>query len=100
MSSGPETQELEVQHGQSKFKIRGSDWLSMVGIGAAVLLVYLVLEHKSDAQAGGKELAQAMKEMTAAQIKGVEAQRELNCLISIPQERRETSADFCRRVAR
>lgn len=94
------TQELEVSHGQSKFKIRGSDWLSMVGIGAGVLLVYLVLEHKADVHASSKELSQVMKEMTAAQIKGVEAQRELNCLISLPQERRENSIEFCRRIAR
>ena len=100
MSNGPETQELEVQHGQSKIKIRGSDWLTLLGVAVGVLLLYMVFEHKADAQAGSQSLAVAVREMTAAQMKGVEAQREMNCLIAIPPERREGQMEFCKRIAR
>ena len=96
--NGP--QDLEVSHGQSKVRIRGSDWLSLFGVAVGVLVLYMLFEHKTDAQAGGKDLVMVVREMTAAQMKGVEAQREMNCLISLPQERREKEADFCKRISR
>lgn len=66
------------------------------------LLGYALWEHKADAAIQNNTLRDAIKEMTQVQKQGVEAQRELNCLIvyrgsnTTPAE----VAEFCKRVSR
>lgn len=47
--------------------------------------------HAAETRDSSKELVTALREMT-------QAAREQNCLISMPQDRRD--ADLCRRIAR
>lgn len=106
-----EPQELELQAGDKKLKIRGSDWLSLFGVAVGVLVLYMVFEHKQDAKEGGAQFAGAVKEMVTAQkeqskeLYGIQremvsAQREQNCLIAFTQDQRKEQAEFCKRMAR
>lgn len=97
-------QELEVAAGDKKIKLRGSDLLTSVigmvmctGLG---LFGYVLWDHKTDAKEVGGALASAINQMTQAQREMIQAQREQNCLISLPPDRREQQAAFCRNVTR
>ena len=76
--------------------------VALCGIG------YLVWEHKSDARAGGLEIANAMKAAQAdssAALKDVAAsQRLFACIIAQPQESRMTEFanenSFCGRMSK
>lgn len=98
------SQELEVTSGDKKFKLRGSDLLtSVIGMivsSGLVLIGYVLYEHKSDAHTRDGEIITVVKEMSAIAKEGVTAQREMNCLISLPQDLREKQSEFCKRVAR
>lgn len=58
---------------------------------AVVMLGYAFWMHAADTKDASRELVQALKE-------GTQAAREQNCLISMPQERRDP--ELCRRIAR
>ena len=93
-------QELEIASGDKKLKIRGSDWLSLFGVAVGVLVLYMVFEHKTDEKDYRAQFTAAVKELTVFQREMVAAQREQNCLISVPQGEREKQVEFCRRMAR
>ena len=78
---------------------------------AAAVLLYT---HVVEAKDVGKETAQALKEnnrevaavlketqkeMTQILREMARATREQNCLLSVPQERRQAMAETCRRIA-
>jgi len=75
-------------------------YLSAIGLFVSALVAYVLWEHKSDAKESNKLLRDAIDAMTDAQKEGVAAQREMNCLIIVPQELREKQADICRRIVR
>lgn len=93
-------QELELQAGDKKIKIRGSDWLSLFGVAVGVLVLYMVFEHKGEEKDYRKEFITAVKEVAVGQREMVSAQREQNCLIAVPADQREKQVEFCRRMAR
>ena len=99
MANGVE-QELEVAAGDKKIKIRGSDWLTIVGVAVGVLVLYMLFEHKNDAKDASNQFAGVVKEMVVAQKEMVSAQREQNCLIAFSQEVREKNSEFCKRLSR
>lgn len=86
------------------------------GIDAIVVMTFIAVvisgtltgvflwEHKNQAIDGEKALTAAIKELTRAARSGNSAQREMNCLISLPQEKREqefnTPNGFCKRLTR
>ena len=100
----PAAQELELSAGDKRIKIRGSDIITLIGVAVMAITVYMLFEHKKDAKDATTGMIAAVKEMTATNIRMVEAQREMNCLIALPQERRErefTASDsFCKRISR
>lgn len=53
----------------------------------------LFVTHASDTKEASKELSLALKEIT-------QAAREQNCLISLPQDRRQANAELCKRISR
>lgn len=114
----PEVQEtVEADTAIGKFKISGANvtsiavYATLIGV---VLLVWVLYGHAGDAKEGAKavaaelrdankEVAQALKESNkeiSATLKEMSrATREQNCLLSIPQEKRERLAETCRRIA-
>ena len=107
--------EVEVAAGDKKIKIRGSDALTaIIGMLVCSGLTYLgatLITHMDESRASALAFAKvnadaaaamllAVKEMTLAQRDGVQAQREMNCLIALPQDKREREMDFCKRIAR
>lgn len=87
-------QEIEAKlPGGASLKVRGSDILGVAIMVVVLLLAYVVWEHKMDSKDLSTQLTNAVKEM-------VQAVRESNCLQSLPQERRERDAEFCKRVTR
>ena len=98
------TQELEIGAGNKKLKLRGSDLLTsvigMIVCSGLVLLGYVLYEHKTDARERDGEIITVIKEMTGVAKEGVIAQREMNCIIQMPQDVREKNADLCRRLSR
>ena len=100
MAEENSVQELEVASGSNRLKIRGSDWLSLLGVAVGVLLIYMVYEHKTDAKDASIQFQTVVKEMVVAQRDMVSAQREQNCLIAFSQEVRERNSEFCKRMAR
>ena len=103
MSEETSQQELEIGAGDKKFKLRGSDLLTsvigMIVCSGLVLLGYVLYEHKTDAKATSGEFVLTIKEMTNISKEGIKVQRELNCLIALPQELREKNVEFCKRMA-
>ena len=101
---GSGQQELEIGAGDKKFKLRGSDLLTsvigMIVCSGLVLLGYVLYEHKGDAKSRDGEIITVIKEMTGVAKEGVIAQREMNCLIALPQDMREKQTDFCKRMSR
>ena len=97
-------QELEIGAGDKKLKLRGSDLLTsvigMIVCSGLVLILYIIFIHKEDAKDHGQAVVQAVKDMGQTAKEGVMVQRELTCIISLPQEQREKNQDFCKRMAR
>ncbi len=60
--------------------------LTMATLICIVLIGYTLWHHVAQADATLKEM--------------VQAQREQNCLIAIPEVQRESKADFCKRITR
>ena len=104
MAEADAQEELEVSAGDKKIKIRGSDLLTSVigmvmctGLG---LFGYVLWEHKTDARETAAILSAAINQMTTAQREMTQAQREQNCLIALPQDKRERQAMFCKNITR
>jgi len=82
------------------FHVKGVD---IVGIGTFVvvgIIAYALWNHKDEARDIGANFSAAVKEMTAAQVQMVQAQREQNCLLIYPQDKREAAYETCKRVSR
>ena len=105
MSENPGTpQELEIASGDKKLKIIGTDLivplLSILVCSGLILIGYVLYEHKQDSKDQGSAVVGAIKEMGQIAREGVVAQREMNCIIALPQEQREKNVELCRRLAR
>lgn len=88
-----EQSEIELAAGDKRLKIRSSD---MIGAGTFVvvcLLGYAFYLHSMDTKETNQLLISVLKDMA-------QAQREQNCLIALPQDRRERESEFCKRVTR
>lgn len=98
-----EREEASITTPAGSLSLKGKNtatYLAALGLFLAALVAYVLFEHKGDAEESNKLLVKAIEEMTAAQKDGVAAQREMNCLISVPQELRERQAAFCKNIAR
>ena len=95
---------------------------TVFGFVLLVLLAWIAWNHQVEAKDNDKAIVQILKEnnaLTAAalkettekqnrilekmsdqQQKTVEALRETNCLLGLPQDRRANSAEFCKRISR
>ena len=66
---------------------------TVLGFILTALIAWTLYNHSSDTKDASKELATALREQT-------QAAREQNCLISLPQERREQNSEICKRISR
>jgi len=66
--------------------------------------VYILFTHQADAREGGKEVAlvlkESNKELSEVLKELARATREQNCLLSLPQEKRNENVELCKRIAR
>lgn len=108
-----------------KLKVSGATVNTIFTVFGSILLVLLcwvAWNHQVDAKDNDKSVIVILKEnnkvvaealrdnnaatnkilekMSEQQQKTVEAIRESNCLLGLPQERRANSAEFCKRISR
>jgi hypothetical protein len=94
MAERVEEAELEIAGQKIHLRSVALNTLVTIFIAVAVALIgYVLWTHVSQAEKRDAVMADAFKDM-------VQAQREQNCLISIPEKDREQKADFCKRVTR
>lgn len=74
--------------------------LSAIGV---CLLAYMLFIHGEQAKETNAAVAASIKELASAQRNSVAAQREMTCIISLPQEKREAEFaapyGFCKRMS-
>ena len=115
MPDQPEIVEADTALGKFKISSANMNNLMTVLIFVAVVLGgWQLWAHAGDAKESGKAIAQelkeankavaqelkeANKEMTMILREMARATREQNCLLSVPQERRQAMAETCRRIA-
>ena len=92
-------QVIEVEAGGVKARAKNYRIIDIVWIGIALcgaLGLYIVSQHDQQTRENGTALASAIREFAAAQ-------REMACIISLPQEERERQyvlpGSFCKRMA-
>lgn len=91
--------DVDVQVAGQKVRLKNVKSLNTVATISTLIIAcvamaggYLMLSaHAAETKDASKELVTALKEMT-------QAAREQNCLISMPQDRRDP--ELCRRIAR
>jgi hypothetical protein len=83
--------------GGFKIRARGYDLLVTASVVVVGLVAYMLYEHKSETATSTALLTGAIRELSAAQ-------REMTCVISLPQERRELEFNspnsLCKRISR
>lgn len=83
---------------------RMSEFIAILCLCLLFLLSYVLWEHKAEAKTDSTNLAEVIKGMTVAQQSMVQAQREQNCLLSLPPEKREreyfSPNSFCKQISR
>lgn len=81
-----QTQELSVTTPLGSFSTKGSkrmgELIAALALILGFLIAYALYEHKIESAAYGLKLSEAIKDLA-------QSQRELTCIISLPQERRE-----------
>ena len=70
-----------------------SNFIAILSLVVLALIGYAMWEHKGDTKSKDDALLETLQEM-------VQAQREQNCLIALPQNDRERNSEFCKRVSR
>lgn len=102
--NGDEIKSIEAETPLGKFKATGSrlnDLLTTLCTLAVILLVYMVNTHtnnaKEELQKVSLNFIAVMKEQTLELRKITRLQREQNCLIAIPPDRR--NPELCRRLS-
>jgi len=101
MSAEPEgNSELSADTALGKFKVTSPNMnmlFTVLTFVAALWAVWLVMEQRAEAKAREDKLASAITEMAMAQ-------REMNCLTAMPQDKREreynSQNSFCKQMAR
>ena len=66
---------------------------TMTTLVVAILIAYGGWMHSTEAKENNKDIAKELKEVA-------KAAREQNCLLSLPQERRQENVEVCKRISR
>jgi len=111
--------------GGAGVRAKGYRLMDVVALASVLVVGYVAVlthAHTADEKDSAKTVAEALKESnktianalkesnvnTAEAIKGMAAEqrrattvlREMNCLLSLPPDRRVNAQDFCKRIAR
>jgi hypothetical protein len=73
---------------------KGKKMAEVISVGLLLLcgvLAYAFWQHKDDTKETSNQIVTAIKEMSLATRANVEAQREMNCLLSLPPDKREAA---------
>lgn len=92
----PRIEEATIEIAGQKINLKGMAVNTVLTVAVALGVVFIgtiLMQHVSQAATREENFAKALFEM-------VQAQREQNCLIAIPEAQREAKADFCKRVTR
>lgn len=83
---------------------RMAEFIAVLSLCLLFLMGYVLWEHKAEAKEDARSLASVIGKMTEAQTSMVQAQREQNCLLSLPPEKREreyfSTNSFCKQISR
>lgn len=91
--------ELKTAFGTARYTgKRMSELIAILSLVSLVMVGMALWKHSAEASANSETLRQAFRDMTIVQEKMLEAQREQNCLIALPQDRRDINV--CRRIVR
>ena len=98
MDDGNGSAEITTPIGSVRFGgKRMAEIIAVMSLCLLGVLAFVLFEHMADTKASGKELTAAVREMASAQ-------REMACIISLPEDRREreyaSPNSFCRSMAR
>ncbi len=108
MSEEDNTSELtaEVGPGGLKFGGKSKQMAELVAIVSAVgtiLVAYMLWTHDASSKDRDKAYSDAIAKLAAAQERTVAATREMTCIISLPQDKREqefaSPFGLCKRVS-
>lgn len=89
-------EEANLEVAGQKIQLKSVALNTVLTLACALGVAYtalIVTQHNAQAATREDTFAKALGEM-------VQAQREQNCLISIPEAQREAKAEFCKRVTR
>ena len=101
MSDQPQNgQEVELQAGDKKIRIRGSDMLGLINMLCLGIALYGGWSHVEAAKEGQKAVADAIREQAKAQVVMVRAMQEANCLnrLTPEQKKRFEEIQFCKQI--
>lgn len=83
---------------------RAAEFISVllaIGVG---IMGYVLYDHKLDARDDDAALTAALNRLSESQDHMVQAQRELTCMLSLPQDKREAEFNspngLCKRLSR
>lgn len=79
---------------------RTAEIISILCLALMFLLSYVVYEHKTDTKDMGNQFISAVKELTVATRDNVQAQRVMNCLLTLDQKDRREALATCERLAK
>ena len=93
----PDENSVSIETNVGRIRLYGANIVAGATLVSVIVIGVFVYEHRVDAKLGTGELTAAIREMTASQ-------REMNCLISMPQDKREAAYmaenSLCKRLAR
>ena len=95
-------QEIDLQAGDKKLRIRGSDILGVAQLVVICLCAWVLYKHDAEAAEKNANIVQVIKEQTQVQRETLIAQREANCLnrLTPEQKKRVDEIEFCRNLGR
>ncbi|HYR35952.1 MAG TPA: hypothetical protein VEQ87_16795 [Burkholderiales bacterium] len=96
-----EVEEVSGEIAGQKFSLKSlslNTLLTLVGVLGVVGLCALMWTHLDESKESSRAMIDAIKELTVSQREQTVVAREQNCLISLPQDRRDP--ELCRRIAR
>lgn len=96
----PQTEEVEADLKNLRFRVRGSDLLGGATLIGVIFTGYVLWQHMSDTHEAYKDFVSAIKEQVVAIKEQTVATREQNCLQRFSESERGKQADFCKAIAR
>lgn len=108
MENQRDASELEVAVGDKKLRLTTkyiAELISLLLIAVTGVSTTLLYQHTMKSDDGLKEMAATLKDvvkdLAATNRNMTEAQREMNCLIALPPDKREADyqTGFCKRLA-